>query len=148
MDDGSYRINMSNTTVVIFGVFDGIHEGHLAFIKEAKKQGNHLVAIVARDEMVKKLKNKIPKYNEKERISSLLEVEDVDLVRLGDLNIETYNTLTEINPDIIYLGYDQEDLSNNLNKVIKKGIIKNIKIIHGNPYKPEIFHSSILNKDK
>lgn len=139
---------MSNKTVAIFGVFDGIHEGHLAFIKEAKKQGNHLVVIVARDEMVKKLKNKIPKYNEIERINSLLKVEDIDLVRLGDLHIETYHTLTEINPDIIYLGYDQQDLSKNLNKVIKKGILKNIKIIHGNPYKPEIFHSSILNKEK
>jgi cytidyltransferase-like protein len=148
MDDGSYRIIMPNKKVVIFGVFDGIHEGHLAFIKEAKKQGNNLVAIVARDEMVQKLKGKIPKYNEVERINSLLEIEDIDLVRLGDLYIETYNTLMEINPDIIYLGYDQQDLSNNLNKVIKKGILKNIKIIHGNPYKPEIFHSSILNKDK
>jgi cytidyltransferase-like protein len=130
MDDGSYRIIMPNKKVVIFGVFDGIHEGHLAFIKEAKKQGNNLVAIVARDEMVQKLKGKIPKYNEVERINSLLEIEDIDLVRLGDLYIETYNTLMEINPDIIYLGYDQQDLSNNLNKVIKKGILKNIKIIH------------------
>jgi cytidyltransferase-like protein len=103
MDDGSYRIIMPNKKVVIFGVFDGIHEGHLAFIKEAKKQGNNLVAIVARDEMVQKLKGKIPKYNEVERINSLLEIEDIDLVRLGDLYIETYNTLMEINPDIIYL---------------------------------------------
>ena len=71
MDDGSYRIIMPNKKVVIFGVFDGIHEGHLAFIKEAKKQGNNLVAIVARDEMVQKLKGKIPKYNEVERINSL-----------------------------------------------------------------------------
>jgi len=148
MDDGSYRIIMHNKTVVIFGVFDGIHEGHLALIKEARKQGNHLVAIVARDEMVQRLKGKIPKYNEIDRINSLLEVEDIDLVRLGDPHIETYNTLKEINPDIIYLGYDQQDLFNNLNKVIKKGILKKIKIIHGNPYKPEIFHSSILNKDK
>ena len=43
---------MINKTIAIFGVFDGIHDGHLFFIREAKKQGNRLVAIVARDEVV------------------------------------------------------------------------------------------------
>ena len=70
---------MINKTVVIFGVFDGIHDGHSSFIKDAKKQGNHLVAIVARDSMVLELKGKSPKYNEVDRINNLLESQDVDL---------------------------------------------------------------------
>lgn len=137
---------MSNKTVAIFGVFDGIHEGHLFFIKEAKKQGNHLVAIVARDTVVKDLKGKSPRYTEVERINGLLKIEDIDLVLLGDPKIETYHILREVKPNIIYLGYDQKALLENLNKVIKRGDFPQIEIVSGEPYKPEIFHSSILNK--
>ncbi len=137
---------MINKKVAIFGVFDVIHEGHLFFIKEAKKQGNQLVAIVARDEVVKILKGKLPTLDEKERINELLKVEDIDLVLLGDPEMETYNTLKEVNPDIIYLGYDQKELLNNINKFIKIGHLPKMEIIIGQPHKPDIFHSSILNK--
>jgi len=139
---------MINKTVAIFGVFDGVHDGHTFFIKQAKKQGNHLVAIVARDEMVKNLKGKYPKYNEVERINNLLKISDVDLVLLGDPQIETYNTLREINPDVVYLGYDQKELLNNINKFIKIGNLTKMEIVIGEPHKPELFHSSILNNNK
>jgi len=137
---------MSNKTVAIFGVFDGIHEGHLFFINEAKKLGNHLVAIVARDNIVKELKGKSPKYNEAERVNELLKINDIDLVLLGDPKIETYYVLKEVKPNIVYLGYDQKALLDNLNKVIKNGDLSEMEVICGKPYNPEIFHSSILNK--
>ena len=137
---------MINKTVVIFGVFDGIHEGHLSFINDAKKQGDHLVAIVARDDMIKELKGKLPKYNEVERINELLKIEEIDLVLLGDAKISTYNILKEVKPDIIFLGYDQKSLYENLKQTIKNGNLPEMEIIYGEPYKPEIFHSSILNK--
>ncbi|MFA6251472.1 MAG: adenylyltransferase/cytidyltransferase family protein [Candidatus Paceibacterota bacterium] len=139
---------MSNKTVAIFGVFDGVHEGHLFFIKEAKKQGNHLVAIVARDNIVKELKGKSPRYTEAQRVNELLKIEDIDLVLLGDPKLETYHVLKEVNPNIIYLGYDQEDLLENLNKVVKNGDLSEVEIVCGESYNPEIFHSSILNKNK
>lgn len=138
---------MINKTVVIFGVFDGIHDGHSSFIKEAKKQGNHLVAILARDEIVKELKNKLPKYSEIERINALLENEDIDLVLLGDLKIKTFNILKEVKPSVVYLGYDQQALFENLNKEIQEGKWGDMKVMQGKPYKPKIFHSSILNKN-
>jgi FAD synthetase len=139
---------MINKTVVIFGVFDGIHEGHLSFINEAKKQGNQLVAIVARDATSKILKGKIPHLNEEQRINALLQIEDIDRVLLGDPITGTYNILKEINPDIIFLGYDQKDLFENLNKTIQSGKIHEVEIVCGTPYKPETFHSSLLNKDE
>jgi FAD synthetase len=137
---------MINKTVVIFGVFDGIHEGHLSLIRDAKKQGNHLVVIVARDNIVKKLKGKLPKYNETDRIKSLLEINDVDLVLLGDPKVETYNILKEVKPQVVYIGYDQQALFNSINKALKDGSLHGFEIIRGIAYKPEIFHSSILNK--
>jgi len=137
---------MINKTVVIFGVFDGVHDGHLSFIKEAREQGNRLVAIVARDEIVKKLKGKTPQHNEIERINSLLKINDVDIVLLGDSEIGTYNILKEVKPEVVFLGYDQNELLNNLNKVIRNGNLPKMEVVSGKPYKPEILHSSILNK--
>ncbi len=151
MDDGRNNIMsnpMNSKKILIFGVFDGVHDGHLAFINEAKKKGDHLVAIVARDSIVKELKGKIPKYNEVERINELLLIPGVDLVFLGDAKTGTYSILKEIKPDIIFLGYDQDALFVNLSESIKKGILPKIEIIRGNSYKPEIFHSSILNINK
>ena len=137
---------MINKTVVIFGVFDGIHDGHSSFIKDAKKQGNHLVAIVARDSVVKELKGQLPENNEVERINALLKVPDIDLVLLGDIELGTYNILKEVKPDIVYLGYDQKELFENINKMIKNGNLSKMEVVCGKPHNPEIFHSSILNK--
>jgi FAD synthetase len=139
---------MTNITVAIFGVFDGLHDGHLSFIKEAKKEGNHLVAIVARDRIVEKLKGKLPLHNEADRINELLKIPDIDLALLGDVKIGTYHILKEINPNVVYLGYDQKELYEDINKAIKNGNLAKMKVVSGKPHKPEIFHSSLLNNKK
>lgn len=136
---------MINKKVAIFGVFDGIHNGHKAFIEDAKKAGNHLVAIVARDNVVEGLKGKPPRYTEMERVNDLLKIHDIDLVLLGDPKIGTYNVLKEVKPDVVFLGYDQDALFTNLSEAVKTGNFPNIELIRGTAHKPEIFHSSILN---
>ncbi len=133
-------------TITIFGVFDGIHEGHLMFIHDAKREGDRLVAIVARDSEVKKLKDKSPEYSEAMRIKALIEVPEIDLVLLGDLEQGTYKVLKEVKPDIIYLGYDQQALSDNIYKAIKKKILPKIELKFGKSHKAEKFKSSIINK--
>lgn len=137
---------MNSKKILIFGVFDGIHSGHLHLINEAKKLGNHLVAVVARDRSVEELKGKTSIHNEVERIKNLLEIPEIDLVLLGDLEQGTYNILREVKPDIIYLGYDQVELQKDLNKKIKKGELPEIEIKICTAYKGEEMHSSILNK--
>ena len=136
---------MNSKKILIFGVFDDIHEGHMSFIKEAKEQGDHLVAVVARDSMVEDMKGKTPKYNEVDRIKALLEIPEIDLVLLGDKDIGTYNVLKEVKPDMVFLGYDQQALFDSLKDSIKSGFLEKIEIMHGKSHKPEIFHSSILN---
>ena len=56
--------------------------------------------------------------------------------------------LKEVNPSIVYLGYDQEDLQKDLKEKIKEGKLSDMEILMGEPYKPEEFHSSILKKKK
>lgn len=137
---------MTFRTVTIFGVFDGIHDGHRAFISEARTQGEKLVAIVARDSEVELLKGKLPVLDEVARIKNLLEVPDIDQVLLGDAKQGTYKTLQEIKPDIIFLGYDQQALFDSISEAIKKGILPEIELTYGNPHKGDTLHSSILNK--
>lgn len=132
--------------ILIFGVFDGVHDGHIFFINEAKKQGDQLIVVVARDCVVEKIKGKLPKTNEVDRIHNLLNIPEVDLVLLGDPQIGTYNVLKEVNPDTIFLGYDQKDLMNDIKNKIKNKELNAIEILQGSPYKPEELHSSILNK--
>lgn len=132
-------------TVVIFGVFDGIHEGHREFIKQARKHGDRLVAIVARDDSVKRLKQKMPVHTEADRIKALLEVPEIDLVMLGDREEGQYKTLREANPTVVYLGYDQQALSDSIKIAQDNGILSNVELVTGTPFEPEIFHSSLLN---
>jgi FAD synthetase len=113
-----------------------------------KKEGNHLVAIVARDNVVKELKGRQPKNDEITRVNKLLNNKDIDLVVLGDPKIGTYNILKEVKPDIVFLGYDQKDLHKDLKQKIKNGNLPEFDIILGRPYKSDIFHSSILNNKK
>ncbi len=145
MDDGSNKVKMIAEIVVIFGAFDGIHKGHLNFIHEAKKQGKKLVVVVARDHIISSLKNKIPIYNELERLNKVSDIEEVDSVFLGDKEQGVYFVLKKINPDLIFLGYDQQDLYNNIKQKINERGLPKINLIFGKPYKPEKYHSSILN---
>lgn len=130
--------------VVIFGVFDGVHEGHREFIKSAKMHGDQLVAIVARDSVVEKLKSKTPENTEAMRIKDLLEVKEIDLVYLGDAEEDSYKILEELIPDLIFLGYDQQALKQSLEKAVKEGRLKEVEIKVGKPYKEDIFHTSLL----
>jgi FAD synthetase len=42
--------------VMTFGTFDLLHPGHLHYLSEAKKLGDYLITIVARDATVERLK--------------------------------------------------------------------------------------------
>jgi cytidyltransferase-like protein len=139
---------MNQKTVVIFGVFDGIHEGHRAFIKGAREHGDRLVGIVARDSVVEKLKGKIPDNREADRIKMLLEVPEIDIVYLGDIEEGTYKMLREVHPSVVYLGYDQVELFEDLKHSIESGTLPDMELLVGEAHRPDEFHNSIIkNKD-
>jgi FAD synthetase len=47
---------MKKKVVMTFGTFDMFHPGHRYYLSEARKEGDVLVVIVARDITVEKLK--------------------------------------------------------------------------------------------
>ena len=72
--------------VMAFGTFDILHPGHLFYLAQAKKLGNKLIVIVARDNTVKRVKIRPPEHNENERLKKVQAQEYVDEAVLGDEN--------------------------------------------------------------
>jgi FAD synthetase len=93
-------------TVLVFGVFDLLHPGHIAFLKIARSYGDRLVVVVTRDERAKKEKGYMPIYNLTERIVMLHALECVDEAVPGDQN-EEWTMVKLIAPEIICIGHDQ-----------------------------------------
>jgi len=67
--------------VLVGGVFDILHFGHIRFLKEAKKLGDYLVIIIESDKRVKKLKGESrPFHTQKQRQEILESLNFVDEV--------------------------------------------------------------------
>ncbi len=121
---------------MVFGTFDILHPGHLFLFTEAKKLGDSLVVIVARDTTVQTVKNIQIQNNEKTRLKNIVDLNIADKVILGNID-DKYQVIREENPDTIALGYDQTAFTDNLEKVFP-----NIKIVRLPPYKEYIYKSS------
>ncbi|MCK4521651.1 MAG: adenylyltransferase/cytidyltransferase family protein [Nanoarchaeota archaeon] len=127
---------------MVFGTFDIIHPGHLYFLKEAKKHGDFLVAVIGRDLVVKKIKGLMPVNSENTRLDNIKKVPAVDKVVLGDLT-DYYRIIKEEKPDIICLGYDQKEFIDGLKDKIEEFGLKT-GIIRLKPYKENVYKSSKL----
>jgi len=106
--------------VLVGGVFDLIHPGHIHTLKAAKAQGDVLVVVVAKTSTAIKLKKDRKIYHDeklrRELVSSLSFVDLAVIGKEGTL----YDTVEYVKPDIIALGYDQahseKDISENCQK--------------------------------
>lgn len=131
------------TKILVFGIFDGIHPGHISFLRQAKKRGDFLIVAVGRASACKKIKCKMPKFSLKHRMSDLIAVPYVDKAVPGDIKQGSYGVILRERPDIICLGYDQRDLTENLTIWLKAQKLKT-QVVTLKSYKPQKYHTSIL----
>ena len=134
---------LKETTVLAFGTFDCLHEGHHFFLAAARKLGSRLVVAVATDEVVRELKKRPPKQSLEERMRTLGESGFVDQVVAGDSARGNWSAVRKFRPDIVAVGYDQKNLAEKLQEFIAREKLPT-KIITVLPFKPETFHSSLL----
>lgn len=132
-------------SILVFGTFDILHAGHIHFLQSAKKLGETLIVVVARDKTVKLLKKKQPVHTEKERAAILRELRCVDQVVLGDPKLNVYAVIKKIKPDVIALGYDQVAFTETLQEKIEEFEL-NTKIVRLKPYKSGTHKSSKILK--
>jgi FAD synthetase len=91
--------------VMATGVFDLLHPGHVYFLTEARKLGDELVVVVARDQTARRLKRE-PYVPELIRCQMVEALKPVDRAVLGSPT-DIYQTVVDIQPQIIALGHDQ-----------------------------------------
>lgn len=128
--------------VMVFGTFDLLHEGHCYFLQEAKKYGNSLIVVLARDSSVRKMKGVEPHQNELQRLENVKKIPAVDKAVLGNED-DFYKVIEEHQPQVLCFGYDQNKL--NVEPELKKRRIK-AEIYTLGPFKPEEYKSTLLRK--
>ncbi len=93
--------------VLTNGAFDGLHTGHIAFLREARGLGDVLIVGVNSDESLRRVTGQIPRYPEEERLSVVAALESVDHAVL--FNEETPSALIrEIRPNVHVKGGDYQ----------------------------------------
>ena len=143
-----------NIKVMVFGVFDLLHPGHLNFLIQAKELGDKLIVSVARDLNVFKVKGQRPMHEENLRLKNLSLLPIVDKVVLGGLK-DPWPHIQKERPDIIALGYDQKVYVSNqeagnskqerrLEEELQKHGLKKTRVIRLKPHWPQVYKSKIL----
>jgi FAD synthetase len=129
-------------TIMAAGSFDLLHPGHLYYLEEAKKHGDKLVVVVARDSNIEKFKGKNPKFSEGERLEHVKALPMVDKAILGHVG-NIFDIISEIKPDVICLGYDQKLEAKKLKEELSKRKIK-AEVVRIKALKPDVYKSSKL----
>lgn len=131
--------------VAVFGTFDIFHPGHISFLKQAKKLGDFLLVVVARDQSVKEAKDRLPRETEIKRLRAVRQSTLADKAILGSKTNNYFRTLRTNKIGIIALGYDQKPSIYQLKKQLRRHRLNNLKIIRLKSYNPAKYKSSKLS---
>lgn len=102
MSIGAERAAMRR--VMAQGTFDILHPGHRHYLEESAALGEELAVVIARDSRVATRKNVFLDEESRRRV-----VEGLDAVDRAILGSEEdlFESVAEIDPDVITLGHDQ-----------------------------------------
>jgi len=140
----------SGKTVLATGVFDLLHLGHLRFLEESKRKGgprSRLVVIVAADKTVFRRKGKAPVIPGGQRRELVAALRVVDRAILGREEIDLLADLKEVKPDIVCVGYDQDETRAAVTRLIRKQGLP-IRVIRIRRFGPIGFNSSSKLKNR
>jgi FAD synthetase len=132
-------------TVLVFGSFDVLHDGHRSLFRQARSFGDRLVVVVAKDSTYERLRGFKPVHTERERLATVSKEEGVDRAILGD-GKDVYKPVRTVRPDIIGLGYDQESFVDGLKDALIDAHLPQARIVRLSAFNSERFKSSLLKK--
>ena len=126
---------------MVFGVFDGLHEGHRSFLSQARGLGDYVIAVVARDEVVEKLKGRSPLRPLESRIEELRKSGVIGEAVAGDTEPGRYSMVEAHRPAVIAFGYDQDALRADFMSRLDRFDFQ-IDVLVWKSFEPEKYHSS------
>jgi FAD synthetase len=129
--------------VMVFGTFDIFHKGHINFLQQARREGDFLLVVVARDETVQKIKKRKAQNSARKRLLAIKNSQLADKVLLGGLG-DKYAVIKKYQPDIICLGYDQKAYVDKLKDKLQQFGLEKTRIKKLKPFHPEKYKSSLL----
>ncbi|TMI30277.1 FAD synthase [Candidatus Bathyarchaeota archaeon] len=141
---------MPRKTVLATGVFDLLHLGHLRFLEESKKTGgphSKLVVVVARDKTVRRRKGRGPIVPEDQRRELVAALRVVDRAILGREEIDLLGILKEVNPDIVCVGYDQDEIRAAVTRLVRREGLP-VRVVRIRRFGPIGFNSSSKLKSR
>ena len=141
---------MPRKTVLATGVFDLLHLGHLRFLEESKKKGgpgSKLVVVIARDKTVFRRKGNGPVVPEDQRRELVAALRVVDRAILGREEIDLLGILKDVKPDIVCVGYDQDEIRAAVTRVIRKEGLP-VRVVRIRRFGPVGFNSSSKLKSR
>lgn len=128
--------------VLVGGVFDILHPGHIFTLKAAKSHGDILIVIIATESTATKIKkNRIIFHNENLRREMVSSLNFVDLALIGKEGT-LFDTVEHVKPDIIALGYDQSHTEKFISENCRKRNI-NVRILRLNTPIPNMKSSEL-----
>ncbi len=128
-------------TILAFGTFDILHPGHLSYLQQARRLGDRLIVVIARDTTVESLKKHKPVFNEKERLTLVGSLRIVSKTLLGNTK-NHFDIVKRVRPDVICLGYDHRVAPSVLRSVFEKQNLHSIEIVRAKPYRKSQYKSS------
>jgi cytidyltransferase-like protein len=122
---------------LVFGVFDGFHEGHKYFLREALKRADEVIVVVAPDDVVQHMKGKTPKNSVSERLRAVSDFDNRIRAVEGDKIQGAWKVLINAQPDIVLVGYDQTAIADEMKKM-------GVRFDFIDSHDPHIHKSSLL----
>lgn len=122
---------------LVFGVFDGFHEGHQYFLREALKRADEVIVVVAPDDVVRRMKGKTPKNNVSDRLRAVSDFDNRIRAVEGDKIQGAWKVLINAQPDIVLVGYDQTAIADEMKKM-------GVRFDFIDSHDPHIHKSSLL----
>ena len=132
---------MSQKKIIGFtcGAMDLLHAGHVLMLKECKEQCDYLIVGLQTDPTIDRPDKNKPIEKLEERMIRLQGSKYVDEIITYDTEVDLFNLLKKLNPDIRFMGVDWENKPN-----YSRDKLPDMKVIYNN--RDHNYSSSDLRK--
>ncbi|MDZ7701282.1 MAG: adenylyltransferase/cytidyltransferase family protein [Halobacteriales archaeon] len=125
--------------VMAQGTFDILHPGHVHYLEASAELGDELVVVIARDGRVRTRKDLFMDEESRRRVVEALGC--VDRAVLGSEG-DLFDTVAELGPDVITLGYDQSFEPEALEADLAEAGFPDVEVVRIGPGPEDVVSSS------